>query len=893
MRDGRLNTMATMYDVAGVVRRDPLVCRVFGLTSDTGKLLNGLGGKVISISDPRQARSEDRLPVKLDGIPEPKSLKRANLDIAPEGTHEYGVGVGREEMQGFRCDPTQPALDELFLNVVDRRSGQQMHGADVPDEATAVCGRAYGALQAVNFILGTLLNGPPPLTEQQAPQLLRNMPGISFWMTDLNVCRAFNLAAGGEGGVAPPHAVLAAPLESMVRLIDRLTLLGMKLYAVFDPHRCTPDTHEDVGTQRLSAALAGHAAIYPSANPRRSGCVEVRFTGQPRAGTTSWLTSQHERFIDYGEGEVLAYVRFAAALGDIGRLQPLTLARTDPQCFWAAALRIEHVISTLAEMTGGTGVAAEWQPLVEGLHHCADNLAQHAPPEWRGWDAAGTWGQHLHSADVHEQVAEAGALGGLLLSLDSQRDGARVKLNCLDDVQGTNIGKLFDTFIRVQQLEAKAAPGGDPSQLSHEKRARLFNEALKGQGWGDDPLDLNNDPLHACGHCGARGGTLRKCTGCGGAVYCNAECQGKAWPRHKKQCSKQLALMRKALRQLDQTQPREVRMGMPMPGESAAWREKSFITSEATGVGAVGLHHNPGFISSLTFWDGAPEPVYDATLAEVAAVGHAQKYDQGLGTRQHFRTLTDLDAPLQLLLACGPLVDLPRAQALLPEVLSLLPPPGITALRLHDVLFTPLEWAAKKGNLAVVEWLCTDARTQPLVRVGAPVGWACYTGKLEVARALLRHGADAGATHEALWGGLPPLLVAAQNGQLQTVQWLMDEAGQQLAIEDSRGFGVLHHITLPQNWQRLTHADCKRWAERRLAEFKAAEQTKEAPPTAELVAAEKASPLPGPAARMPTHERWHHFAALTAVVCLAMAMFAAWVSSSSPPRESLILEDGS
>ena len=122
--------MATMYDVAGVVRRDPLVCRVFGLTSDTGKLLNGLGGKVISISDPRQARSEDRLPVKLDGIPEPKSLKRANLDIAPEGTHEYGVGVGREEMQGFRCDPTQPALDELFLNVVDRRSGQQMHGAE-------------------------------------------------------------------------------------------------------------------------------------------------------------------------------------------------------------------------------------------------------------------------------------------------------------------------------------------------------------------------------------------------------------------------------------------------------------------------------------------------------------------------------------------------------------------------------------------------------------------------------------------------------------------------------------------------------------------------------------------------------------------------------------------
>ena len=804
-----------MYDVAGMCKRDPPVCRVFGLASATGQLLNGLSGKVISVSDPRQAGPEERLPVKLDGISEPKSLKRVNLDIAPPDTHEYGVGVGREEMEGFRCDPTQPALDELFINVVDRKGGQQVHGADVPNEATVVCGRAFGAVQGVNFILGTLLNGPPLFTEEQAPQLLRTIPGISFWLTDFNVCRAFNLAAAGQQGAAPPHAVLAAPLEEMADLVERLTALGMKLYAIFDPHRCTPDAREDVGKQRLNATLAGHAAIYPSANPRRPGCVEVRFTGQPGAGTAAWLTSQHERFIDYGEGEVLAYLRFAAALGDTARLRPLTLARVDPQSFWAAALRADHVIGALAEVAGGAEVAAEWQPLVQGMLLCADQLAQHTPPEWRGWDSAGTWGQHLHSAEAHEEVAEAGALGGLLLSLKVGRSGARVKLNCLDDVHGTNTGKLFDAFIRAQQLEKEAVNGGDVNQLSCERRDRLVNEALKEQGWGDDPLDLNNDPLHACGHCGARGGTLRKCTRCGGAVYCNAECQQKAWPRHKKQCSKQLAMVRKALRKLDLTQPREVVSHMSEP--DAPWRGQRFITSEATGVGALGVHYNPGSMSCITFWDGAPEPVYDAAQAELAAMTRAQKYDEGLGTRQHFSSLTELEPPLQLLLACGPLVDLPRAQALLPQVLSLLPPPGIAALRLNGVLFTPLEWAAKKGHLAVVEWLCSDARTQSLVRVGAPIGWACYTGRLEVARTLLRHGADAGATHEALWGGLPPLLAAAQNGQLETLQWLVDEAAQPLNVEDSRGFGVLRHTTLPESWERMEHAACKRWAESLLA----------------------------------------------------------------------------
>ena len=48
---------------------------------------------------------------------------------------------------------------------------------------------------------------------------------------------------------------------------------------------------------------------------------------------------------------------------------------------------------------------------------------------------------------------------------------------------------------------------------------------------------------------------------------------------------------------------------------------------------------------------------------------------------------------------------------------------NITKLRMDFSGFTALEWAAKKGNIGTVEWLCTDDRTKILLNVGCPVGW--------------------------------------------------------------------------------------------------------------------------------------------------------------------------
>ena len=122
----------TLYDVPFHMR-EPEVGRVYGLSSAAGMLLNGLCGKVLSVHDPRDKPGDERVPVKLDGIPDIKSLRRSNLDIAPARDMQVGVGVGREELQGFGTDPTQPALHPggLWVGASDRKSGQRLLSEDV------------------------------------------------------------------------------------------------------------------------------------------------------------------------------------------------------------------------------------------------------------------------------------------------------------------------------------------------------------------------------------------------------------------------------------------------------------------------------------------------------------------------------------------------------------------------------------------------------------------------------------------------------------------------------------------------------------------------------------------------------------------------------------------
>jgi hypothetical protein len=90
---------------------------------------------------------------------------------------------------------------------------------------------------------------------------------------------------------------------------------------------------------------------------------------------------------------------------------------------------------------------------------------------------------------------------------------------------------------------------------------------------------------------------------------------------------------------------------------------------------------------------------------------------------------------------------------------------------------------------------------------------------VEIARTLVGYGASAGATDVVLWNHLPPLMVAAENGQLSAMQYLVDKLGHDINMKDSRGRDVMKHITDTPNWRELEgHKACRKWLKKKQKE---------------------------------------------------------------------------
>jgi len=66
----------------------------------------------------------------------------------------------------------------------------------------------------------------------------------------------------------------------------------------------------------------------------------------------------------------------------------------------------------------------------------------------------------------------------------------------------------------------------------------------------------------------------------------------------------------------------------------------------------------------------------------------------------------------------------------------------------------------------------------------APVAWACYTNRVELARMLVKHGANSRATTRVVFSYQPPLHLAGDIGQLLAVWYLVEECGHD--IHDTR-----------------------------------------------------------------------------------------------------------
>ena len=437
-------------------------CLVTGLTSPAGQALNGVAGRVIG-RPPEEG--EKRVDVLLNGVAQGKSLKRSNLRLIAARRFWIAVGVGREETGGLDgSDPTRP--EDLFFNVVNRTDGQRIGFGDLGREMSETCGRSCGNLLAACSVHERLQGRPGPL---EAP--------VHLMLTDLNVCRAINRAAlGAEEPPVAPHAVVAPPLAAAHRAVRALVAQGGQVLATFDPHRCLPDNEspaanassgaqEDVASERIHAALHGAVCFCPSVNPQRPGCVEVRYLGQP-ADPRACLTSRHERFIDYGLEEAIAYIKFVAALGDVARLRPLTMAAVDPQAFWAALLRADAVVRALEDTEegsecGGPSLVEEWQALAAGVRRGLEaclRLGEQGTTGFRPWDAHGTWEQHVVDASSHGEVAFQGAMTGVLLTTtagglilgpvgaDNGRRSRGIRFNILDEDSGTPFGRTLEAL---------------------------------------------------------------------------------------------------------------------------------------------------------------------------------------------------------------------------------------------------------------------------------------------------------------------------------------------------------------------------------------------------------------------------------------------------------------
>lgn len=295
-----------------------------------------------------------------------------------------------------------------------------------------------------------------------------------------------------------------------------------------------------------------------------------------------------------------------------------------------------------------------------------------------------------------------------------------------------------------------------------------------------------------------------------GVSYCGAKCQKAHWKKHKPNCSRVLVQLQKQMANLNFKMPDiDVEIASKVYDGSSSLPPGPAMISECSGIGMMSIFWNPGSTSFISIANESPYDIASGAVSlDAAAAGNRNTIQ--------FNDFSQLHPTQRFLICCGPLPQLEIARQCASEAIRSCDG-RLDELRVPNVGFTALEWAAKKGNMDIVKWLCTDDRTKALVKIGSPVGWAGYTGKVEIMRYLVSQGADPANTDAVLWGGTAPLLVAAQNGQLESMKFFVDECKQDIRMKDSSGKDILKQITGAPNWRELKgHKAAHKWAKKLL-----------------------------------------------------------------------------
>jgi hypothetical protein len=386
-------------------------------------------------------------------------------------------------------------------------------------------------------------------------------------------------------------------------------------------------------------------------------------------------------------------------------------------------------------------------------------------------DENGKW--QIRNNQEHERVSFENAKAALISvttsTLDLCTSGASIRFEILEYYRGTKIEKL------IMDLTKAASTKGTG------KLIKLLTDLLP-NGDGD-----------ACTLCG-KTGDLRQCNKCKSISYCSRDCQKRDWKKHKKNCG-HLASMKEGP---------EIKANLYKPRTTLPTKRSLF--SEVSGIGRL----------EVMLWSGGQGK---NVINFGAAPSLVAPQSGGLPESMiEFDDLSELDPLLRFLVTCGPLPDIEMAKGCVDDALRMVDG-NVSMLRIKSAGFTALEWAAKKGTSPTVQWLCTDERTKALVNIGCPIGWACYTGQVDIARYLKLQGADPAATDDILWGDIPVLCVAAQNGQLEAMKFLVDDCGHDIGMVDINGHGILENIEDAGNWRELPgHAAAHEWTKKKTAE---------------------------------------------------------------------------
>jgi len=302
---------------------------------------------------------------------------------------------------------------------------------------------------------------------------------------------------------------------------------------------------------------------------------------------------------------------------------------------------------------------------------------------------------------------------------------------------------------------------------------------------------------------------LMQCPTCRNIEYCSRACQTAAWPEHRQDCER-LKQDRKSTKKERKQRKRREQQG-------------AYTISEASGAGSFGYNCFPEanliFISTRgELRDGEQPGTFFASPA--AEQNLKRKFGNGIAMLQqrmaeecvskrgtlerteYFSDVKELRPTDQFLLACGTLNDIAFAKSILPTVLHLISIsgrkpdgslPDITDITVRGYGLNALEWAARRGNFEIAEWLATDPRTKVMANRAdsAPVAWACYTNKVELARMLIeKGGANSHATTDVVFGKKPPTHLAAESGSFLAVKFLVEECGHDIFERDTRGRNI-------------------------------------------------------------------------------------------------------